>query len=547
MTIQNVTVPDLGGIEQVEVIEISVAVGDRVAAEDTLIVVESDKASMDIPSPAAGTIRSIGVKTGDKVSTGSPLLELDVMADENVAPLKAMPTPVNGQITDAVQTPVNGQITDPVQSPAPSTTPQGGVQLIRVPDLGGMSQVQVIELSAAAGDVLAAEAPLIVLESDKASMDVPAPQAGTLVRYLVKVGDKVDSGTPIAEMHVSGAVPAQPALVAGTVAAPVAQSQASASVLAPTPSTSIQSSVESAGGKDVHAGPAVRMLARELGVDLTLVKGSGPRNRILKEDLQAFVKQKMQQPAAAAGGFALPELPAEDFSRFGPVESKALSKIKLATARNMRISWLTIPQVTQFDEADISALEEYRKGPMAAILPADVKVTPLAFIAKACVKALQAFPAFNSSLSADGQSLIYKGYYHVGIAVDTPDGLVVPVIKDADKKSVTDIARESSQLAARARDKKLPLDAMSGASFTISSLGGIGGTAFTPIVNAPQVAILGVSKASIKPVWDGKQFAPRLMLPLSVSYDHRVVDGAEAARFTRYLAELLADVRHLLL
>lgn len=541
MTIQNVTVPDLGGIEQVEVIEISVAVGDKVAAEDTLIVVESDKASMDIPSPAAGIIRSIRVQTGDKVSTGSQLVELEVVADTNTAAFKTMPTPVNGQITDAVQ------------NSAPKTpsavASEGAIEPVRVPDLGGMDQVEVIELSAAQGDVLAAEAPLIVLESDKASMDVPAPATGTLLRYLVKVGDKVSSGTPIAEMRFTGTAAAAAPTPSASVAA--AQPQASSvpdSPHAATPAPVIQPPVETgAAGKDVHAGPAVRMMARELGVDLTLVKGSGPRNRILKEDLQGFVKQKMQQPAAAAGGFALPELPAEDFSRFGPVETKALSKIKLATARNMRISWLSIPQVTQFDDADITELEAYRKGPMAAMLPADVKVTPLAFIAKACVKALQAFPAFNSSLSADGQSLIYKGYYHVGIAVDTPEGLVVPVIKDADKKSVTEIARESSLLAAKARDKKLPLDAMAGASFTISSLGGIGGTAFTPIVNAPQVAILGVSKASIKPVWDGKQFAPRLMLPLSVSYDHRVVDGAEAARFTRYLAELLADVRHLLL
>ncbi|MCP5326333.1 MAG: dihydrolipoyllysine-residue acetyltransferase [Oceanospirillaceae bacterium] len=539
MTMQNVTVPDLGGIEQVEVIEISVAVGDRVAAEDTLIVVESDKASMDIPSPAAGIIRSIDVKKGDKVSTGSVVLSLEISADTpaQVAAVQAQNQIVNPQITDAV-------------SPVAPAVNTGASEQICVPDLGGMSQVSVIELVAKEGDSLNAEASLIVLESDKASMDVPAPRAGVLLRYLVKVGDKVNSGTPIAEMRFSAAEKISAAQPAVAVAQKPVQSAAQSAPAADkviTAAAALNASDNLPSGKDVHAGPAVRMLARELGVDLTQVKGSGPRNRILKEDLQAFVKQKMQQPAAAAGGFALPELPAEDFSRFGPVESKALSKIKLATARNMRISWLTIPQVTQFDEADITALEEYRKGPMAAMLPADVKVTPLAFITKACVKALQAFPAFNSSLSADGQSLIYKGYYHVGIAVDTPDGLVVPVIKDADKKSVTDIARESSLLAAKARDKKLPLDAMAGASFTISSLGGIGGTAFTPIVNAPQVAILGVSKASIKPVWDGKQFAPRLMLPLSVSYDHRVVDGAEAARFTRYLAELLSDVRHLLL
>lgn len=535
MTTQNVTVPDLGGIEQVEVIEISVAVGDRVTAEDTVIVVESDKASMDIPSPAAGIIRSIDVKKGDKVSTGSVVLSLEISADApaDVAPLQAKNQIVNPQITDAV-------------SPVAPAVNTGATEQICVPDLGGMEQVSVIELVAKEGDSLNAEASLIVLESDKASMDVPAPRAGVLLRYLVKVGDKVNSATPIAEMRFSAAetsAPAQPVAATQIVAQPAAP--VADKVIASAPVSN--NSDTSPSGKDVHAGPAVRMLARELGVDLTLVKGSGPRNRILKEDLQAFVKQKMQQPTTGVGGFALPELPAEDFSRFGPVETKALSKIKLATARNMRISWLTIPQVTQFDEADITALEEYRKGPMAAMLPGDVKVTPLAFITKACAKALQAFPAFNSSLSADGQSLIYKGYYHVGIAVDTPDGLVVPVIKDADKKSVTDIARESSLLAAKARDKKLPLDAMAGASFTISSLGGIGGTAFTPIVNAPQVAILGVSKACMKPVWDGKQFAPRLMLPLSVSYDHRVVDGAEAARFTRYLAELLSDVRHLLL
>jgi pyruvate dehydrogenase E2 component (dihydrolipoamide acetyltransferase) len=546
MTTQNVTVPDLGGIEQVEVIEISVAVGDEVAAEDTLIVVESDKASMDIPSPVAGKVRSISVKLGDKVTMGSVVLELESSAPQAAVtvsqPQVAAVATVNPQITDAV-----------TPSASPSAT-ESAVEQVCVPDLGGMEQVSVIELVAKEGDNLAAEASLLVLESDKASMEVPAPHAGTLIKYLVKVGDVVSSGTPIADMRFAGSVAVR-SVASQTPPPNPANPQAQAATPVPTQVTGqapvvAQNSAQgdnTSNGKDVHAGPAVRMLARELGVDLTQVNGSGPRKRILKEDLQAFVKHRMQQPAASASGFVLPDLPVEDFSRFGPIETKTLSKIKLATARNMRVSWLTIPQVTQFDEADITALEEYRKGAMAVMLPADVKVTPLAFIAKACVQALKAFPAFNSSLSADGQSLIYKGYYHVGIAVDTPDGLVVPVIKDADKKSVTDIARESQLLAGKARDKKLPLDAMSGASFTISSLGGIGGTAFTPIVNAPQVAILGVSKASMKPVWDGQEFVPRLMLPLSVSYDHRVVDGAEAARFTRYLAELLSDVRHLLL
>ena len=415
-----------------------------------------------------------------------------------------------------------------------------------MPDLGGIDQVEVIELCLKPGESLEAEESLVVLESDKATMEVPVAQTGKLVSYKVKVGDKVSQGDIVATMLVESA---QASVAEQKQASPESVSAAKKSNTETTtagqvskPEASI--TIEVAVSGSVHAGPAVRKLAREMGVDLSKVPSSGPKNRILKEDLQGFVKQSLKQgPSAAVGVVGS----SEDFSRYGAISEKPLNKIKQVTARNMAQSWSTIPQVTQFDEADISELEEYRKGQMQDQLPEGVRVSPLAFILKACTKALEKFPEFNSSLGPSGDSLILKEYLNIGIAVDTPEGLLVPVIKGADQKGIVELAVKSSELAKQARDKKLAMDAMSGGCFTISSLGGIGGTAFTPIVSAPQVAILGVSKAAYKPIWNGSSFEPRLMLPLSVSYDHRVIDGAQAAQFTRYLCQLLSDVRHLLL
>jgi len=431
---------------------------------------------------------------------------------------------------------------EPVASAAAPATEQ--VIEVRVPDLGGLEQVEVIELVANVGDELDAEESLLILESDKASMDIPVEKAGTLVSMNVAVGDKVNEGDVVATMKVvSQAAPSAPApAVAKPAQQAVTSSAAPASPVKPAAIPETQSSFSS----EIHAGPAVRKTAREFGVDLAQVKGSGPRGRILKEDVQAFVKQRVNAPAAAPAATVVKGSD-EDFSRHGDISELGLSKIKQVTARNMVQSWTTIPQVTQFDEADITDLEAYRKGEMSSQLEDGVKVSPLAFILKACAVALQKFPQFNSSLGPNGDTLILKQYYNIAVAVDTPDGLMVPVIKQAQSKGLIDFAKESSELAKKARDKKLPMDAMMGASFTISSLGGIGGTAFTPIVNAPQVAILGVSKAAMKPVWNGSSFEPRLMLPLSVSYDHRVIDGAQAAQFTRYLCQLLSDIRHLLL
>jgi len=537
----NVTVPDLGGIDEVEVIEISVSNGDSVEAEDALIVLESDKATMEVPAPSAGTISKITVSVGDKVSSGSQVAVME-SSGENA------PEEPSGESASAAE-PTSAESSEPSNDKTESSKQSGSAVVdVEVPDLGGIDEVEVIEIAAAVGDQLEQDDSIIVLESDKATMEVPAPQGGTLESIEVKVGDKVSQGSLVAKMNVAGS--------AQEGDASQDQSQ-SASKQKPaekdtketqdsTKKTPAPAPTQTTSG-EVHAGPAVRKLAREFGVDLAEVASSGPKGRILKEDVQAFVKQRVKQPVAGQSGPMGVVGSNEDFSKFGPVREEPLNKIKQATARSMVKSWSEIPQVTQFDQADITELEAYRKGDMQIMLPEGVKVSPLAFILRACVKALQAYPRFNSSLKGQGESLVLKDYYNIGIAVDTPEGLLVPNIKQAETKGVVELAEASRELAQKARDKKLPMDAMSGSTFTISSLGGIGGTSFTPIVTSPQVAILGVSKAKMEPVWNGKEFEPRLMLPLSLSYDHRVIDGAEAARFTRYLCELLTDVRHLLL
>lgn len=540
MAEQEIKVPDLGGIDEVEVIEVCVAPGDGIEQEGTLIVLESDKATMEVPCPVAGKVISLAVAVGDKVGEGAVVGVVDVEGTEGNESAAA-----SGESPDttAEQQPQPSDTSTESPKDAVQSEPGGDVE-VTVPDLGGIDEVEVIELSAGIGDELQLEDPIITLESDKATMEVPSPVAGKVKSFSVAVGDKVKMGDVVAVVESTGTAGST-----NKVSTPSAESSTpSKPISAPsTPPKASQSSavpVNAPSGQNVHAGPAVRKLARELGVDLSQVAASGPKCRVLKDDLHEFVKQRVNAPQAAVGQVRGSD---EDFSRFGAIESVPLNKIKQATAKNMANSWATIPQVTQFDEADITDLENYRKTKAASMAPEGVKVTPLAFILKAVVKALQAFPNFNASLGPDGTSLIQKQYYNVGIAVDTPEGLLVPNIKNTETKGVIELAQDSAALAQKARDKKLAMDAMAGTSFTISSLGGIGGTSFTPIVNAPQVAILGVSKAQMKPVWNGSEFEPRLILPISVSYDHRVIDGAEGARFTRYLCELLSDLRHLIL
>lgn len=545
MSNEIIKVPDIGGSEEVEVIEINVKVGDRIEPEDTLIVLESDKASMDIPSPMAGVVKQVFVKEGDKVSEGVQILELEV-AGASSAPAAAEKAPEPEKASEPVPAAAAPQAAAPVAITAPA-----GRQEVRVPDLGGHAEVEIIEVAAKAGDLLAVEDTLITLETDKATMDIPSPYAGKLVELLVKEGDKVSEGHLIGYIEAAGV--ASSAAPASTATAPVqAAAPAAAPQTAPV-SAPVSAPVKPTG--KVHAGPAVRLLARELGVDLTQVSGSGPRGRILKEDLQNFVKQVMQQnrsasaaaPAAVTGGAGIPPVPVQDFSQFGEIEEKPMGRLLKAGAVNLHRSWLNVPHVTQFDEADITELEDFRKSIKAEAEKQGAKVTPLPFLIKACALALKAYPQFNVSLGAGGDTLIWKKYINIGFAVDTPDGLLVVVVKDADKKSVYELARESSELAAKAQKKQLKGEDMKGSCFTISSLGSIGGTAFTPIVNAPEVAILGVSKASIKPIWDGKAFQPRLMLPLSLSYDHRAINGADAARFITFLSQQLGDIRKMLL
>lgn len=530
-----VSVPDIGGAEAVDVIEICVAVGDEVAEGDSLIVLESDKASMEVPSPAAGKIVSISIAEGDKVSMGDAILILSGSTGTSEA---AVPTPQAAA--------------EPAAPAAAAPVVAGGIVDVAVPDIGGAEDVDVIEVCVAVGDEVAEGDSLIVLESDKASMEVPAPGAGKVVELLIKEGEKASEGTLILKLEQKGAAAPVPA------PKPAAEKPAAPAVPGkPAPVTQETSSSKHPqeivyNASDVYAGPAVRQLARQLGVDLGKVKSSGPRGRITKDDVRGYVKSVMQKAASApassaTSGAGIPAVPEVDFSQFGPVDMVKMSKIKKVTAFNMSRSWLNVPHVTQFDDADISELEDFRKSMKAEAEKAGVKLTPLPFLLKACAAALRAEPNFNVSLHADGEHLVQKQYVHIGVAVDTPNGLMVPVIRDVDKKGLFDLAKESVELAKKARDGKLMPRDMQGGCFTISSLGPIGGTGFTPIVNTPEVAILGVSKADIKPVWNGKEFIPRQLLPLCLSYDHRAINGADAGRFLTFLTAVLADVRRLLL
>ena len=535
--IKEIHVPDIGDFKGVDVIDVLVAAGDSVDVETPLIILETDKASMEVPSPLAGVVREVKVKAGGKVSQGDLILYLDV-AESVSAPERPA--------TDAGET-------------ASASSP-GEAREVRVPDIGDFKNIPIIEVLVAPGDHVEIDTPLITLESDKASMEVPSPHAGTVQGIEVKVGDQVSQGDLILMLSTSGAdtaaKPQLPDTLSAITLGPRAPKPEGAPKPPPVSKPPSADAAPAASFAKVHASPSIRRFARELGVDLTrLAKGSGPKGRILKEDVQAFVKGVMTgaTPAAApaggvTGGGVLDLLPwpSVDFAKFGPVEAKPLPRIKKISGANLARNWVMIPAVTYHEDADITDLEAFRLQINKENEKAGgAKLTMLAFLIKACVRALQKFPEFNTSL--DGDNLIYKQYFHIAFAADTPNGLVVPVIKDADRKGIFDIATETGELAKKARDGKLGPADMQGACFTISSVGGIGGTAFSPIVNAPEVAILGVSKSVMKPVWDGKQFGPRLILPLSLSADHRVIDGALATRFNVYLAQLLADFRRVLL
>ena len=524
---KDVNVPDIGG-DEVEVTEIMVAVGDMVEADQSIIAVEGDKASMEVPAPFAGRVVEIKVAAGAKVSTGSLVMVFEVAG---AAPAVAAA---------------------PAQAAAPAAAPvAAGAKDVNVPDIGG-DEVEVTEIMVAVGDKVEADQSLIAVEGDKASMEVPAPFAGVVKEIKVKAGDKVSTGSLIMVFEVAGAAPA---------AAPVAQAAApvaAAPVAAPAPVAQAAASSDFvANDAYVHASPAVRRLAREFGVNLAKVKASGRKGRIVKEDVQAYVKDAIKRaesaPASAgvAGGNGLGVLPwpKVDFSKFGDVEEVELTRIQKISGPNLHRNWVMIPHVTQFDEADTTELEAFRKEQNAMLekQKADVKITPLVFILKAAAKALEAHPRFCSSLSEDGSKLIMKKYIHIGVAVDTPNGLVVPVVRDVNKKGIMELSRDLAEISKKARAGKLTASDMQGGCFTISSLGGIGGTSFTPIVNAPEVAILGVSKSEMKPKWNGKEFAPRLMLPLALSYDHRVIDGADGARFITTMNGVLSDIRRLVL
>ena len=576
MAMTEIKVPDIGDFDSVGVIEVLVNVGDTIKVEQSLVTVESDKASMEIPSSHAGVVKEVKVKLGDQISEGSVVVVLET-ADAASAPAAA---PAPAPAAQPAAAPVaaaaaTGAAAAPAPA-APAAAAASSTLAIQIPDIGDFKDVAVIEMLVKVGDTVTAEQSLFTVESDKASMEIPSPAAGTITALTLKIGDTVNVGDVVGQMTVQGAAapaasaaaaPAAapaPAAAAPVAAAPAqaAPAAAAAPVAAAPVAVPAHNPTVAPSGSLPYASPSVRKFARELGVPLAEVKGSGNKGRITADDVQAFTKSVMagavqtlaQQAAAPAkssggnvGGLEVLAWPKVDFAKFGAVERKDLSRIKKISGANLHRNWVMIPHVTNNDLADITELEAFRVSTNAesAKAKSDVKVTMLAFVIKAVVSALKKFPEFNTSL--DGDTLVYKQYYNIGFAADTPNGLVVPVIKDADKKGIFQISQEMAELAKKARDGKLGAADMQGGCFSISSLGGIGGTDFTPIVNAPEVAILGLSKGSIQPVWDGKQFVPRLMLPLSLSYDHRVIDGAAAARFNAYLGAVLADYRRILL
>lgn len=548
MSMETVRVPDIGSDDAVDVIEVSVKVGDQLAEEATIVVLESDKATVEVPLPKAGKVSKILVKTGDRVKQGDALLELETGAKAD-APAEKQTEEKSENTSPTGSQPAAAQaVPEKVAAPKKGVTTSTGSVELRVPDLGDIDGAEVIELLIKEGEQISVDQIVAVLESDKASVEIPAMASGVLSKLSVKVGDKLKTGDLLGML--SGAAAVEPSAEEKPSASPAPAAQNNATRKAEAAESVVKMPEPSAAPSGpVHAGPAVRKLARELGVDLAQVKGTGPRQRILQEDVHAWVKHKLaqSQPSGATSGAGLPALPEIDFSRFGDVERIELNKLRKVAATNLHRSWLTIPHVTQHDEADITELEAFRQSENQRLKNEGVKLTMLAFLVRACAVALHKFPRFNSSLTVDGEALIEKRYVHIGVAVETENGLMVPVLRDADKKGIVQIAAEVSELAAKARNRKLTPADMQGGTFSISSLGGIGGTAFTPIVNWPEVAILGVSKSEMKPRWNGKDFEPRLMLPLSLSYDHRVIDGADAARFITFVNQLLTDMRRALL
>ena len=537
----DIVVPDLGDFSDVEIIEVLVSEGDRVAREDGLVTLETDKASMDVPSPDDGTIESLSVSAGDRINSGDVIGRMSVEAAGSAESETDSPA--------AAQAPETPE--PPREAPAAEA---GGERTLVVPDIGDFDDVDVIEVHVSEGQEISAEDPLITLETDKAAMDVPAEVGGRIASVLVAVGDKVSKDSPIAVIEAAGSkakAAAEPPAAAPAPkqetkpAAPAKQAAQPARQAAPSAPGKLPP-VNEAGFARAHASPSVRKLARELGVDLAQVKGSGPKKRVLHDDVKAFVKAILTGQAAAPAGTGLPQTPKVDFAKFGEIELLPLTRIQKISGPRLQASWINLPHVTQHDLADITDLEARRQKLKGPAKEKGIPLTPLAFILKACVAALQEFPKVNASLSDDGENLVMKKFCHLGFAADTDQGLVVPVIRNADQKDVYELAKELGELSLAAREGKLKADQMQGATFTVSSLGGIGGTAFTPIVNSPEVAILGVSRHTMQPVWNGEKFRPRLMLPLSFSYDHRVIDGAMAVRFTTFLGEALGDVDALL-
>lgn len=538
-----IKVPDIGDFDEVEIIEVLVAEGDSVEVNQDIITLESDKAAMEIPSPADGVIKELKVAVGQKVKQG------DVIALAEAASTTTTQAPA--PVKSAPAAPAT-----PTPEAAPEMAAAGGLIDIKVPDIGDFDEVEIIEVLVSEGDSVDVNQDIITLESDKAAMEIPSPVAGTVKQLKVAVGDKVKQGDVIAIAETS-AVASTPAPAAETT--PISSGKETAAAIVaealskPAPETEAEPELapfapdSKSGIKQAHASPSVRQFARELGVVLSQVGGTGVKGRITKQDVQGFVKQKLNAPAATIGGSAIPPVPVVNFEKFGEIESVELPRIKKISGKHLHACWLNIPHVTQFDEADITELEQFRKANKESAAKQGVNLTPLVFIMKAVVASLKVYPELNASLSEDKEHLIMKSYYNIGVAVDTPNGLMVPVIKDVDKKGFLELAGELGEISARARDGALTAKDLQGGTFSISSLGGIGGSFFTPIVNAPEVAILGIGRHKMQPVWNGKEFEPKLMLPLSVSYDHRVVDGALGARFTTHLNHMLSDIRKVLL
>ena len=551
MAIEKITVPDLGDAADVEIIELLVAVGDTVAENDSLMVLESDKAAMEIPAPIAGVVKSIAVNLGDQVNSGSEILSLEVegaASAEDAKPEASEPEQPAASKTEPAESETQQQPEPSAEAPS-SASAQSEESVVKVPDLGTDDEVDVIEIHVSVGDNISADDPLITLESDKAAMEVPAPQDGEVLELLIKVGDKVKTGSDVIRISGAGAAASPSSAPSSNDAAVVASSapEAPATALSPAPAATPKAPALNAEqlGK-VYAGPAVRKLARELGVDLALVPGTGARSRVVKEDIHEFVKARINNPPVAAGT-SITAAPDVDFSQFGEIEEVARSKMQKVTAANMQRNWSSVPHVAQFNEADVTELEEFRAVLRPEAEKKGVKLTFLPFLLKACAKALAEYPQFNVSLHSSGEYVIQKKYYHIGVAVATEAGLVVPVIRDVDKKSIYELADEVIELSNKAKQRKLKLEEMQGACFTISSLGAIGGTGFIPIINAPEVAILGVSKTEIKPVYRDGEFQPRKLLPITLCYDHKAVNGVDGGMFADYLVKLLGDIRRLAL